>query len=188
MEDLDGRMQALMIKETQKVQQEVKTAKSQMETVLQQFENQLRTASPDQFNSLVRKSESAVASIVQTHCSDDFTVSEVDINMYSPQVGEQVFLKRLRNKLATVVEAPTDDETLLVQYGKIKVRVNKSDIMASSDCNKSSATSSVQSLKRQVCSKMVNDRFDLYVLFSSFIRKSFFLRFDCIAIILINVG
>ncbi|XP_015889192.3 uncharacterized protein LOC107424019 [Ziziphus jujuba] len=152
-EDLDTRKTALMTKETLQIQDEVKTAKSKMETVLQEFESQLRTASSDQYNLLIRKSESAIASILEAHCpddDDDTSDSESDSNSFTPQVGELVSLKALRDKLATVVEAPGDDETILVQYGKIKVRVKKSDIRAIPSRNKKSVTGSSPRLKRQV--------------------------------------
>ncbi|KAI5590807.1 hypothetical protein BDE02_04G035400 [Populus trichocarpa] len=151
-EDLDGRVKALMAKETQLVQLELKAANSQIETVVQNVETQLRKASPDQFNSLIKKSESAIASIVEAHCSSDsLPASETDTSSYTPQLGEQVLVKRLGNKLATVVEAPRDDETVLVQYGKIRVRMKKSDIRAIKSDKKSKATILVPSLKRQVC-------------------------------------
>ncbi|XP_011027851.1 PREDICTED: uncharacterized protein LOC105128046 isoform X4 [Populus euphratica] len=150
-EDLDGRVKALMAKETQLVQLELKAANSQIKTVVQNVEAQLRKASPDQFNSLIKKSESAIASIVEAHCSSDsLPASETDMSSYSPQLGEQVLVKRLGNKLATVVEAPRDDETVLVQYGKIRVRMKKSDIRAIKSDKKSKATILVPSLKRQV--------------------------------------
>ncbi|XP_061977811.1 uncharacterized protein LOC133698773 isoform X2 [Populus nigra] len=150
-EDLDGRVKALMAKETQLVQLELKAANSQIETVVQNVETQLRKARPDQFNSLIKKSESAIASIVEAHCSSDsLPASETDTSSYTPQLGEQVLVKRLGNKLATVVEAPRDDETVLVQYGKIRVRMKKSDIRAIKSDKKSKSTILVPSLKRQV--------------------------------------
>ncbi|KAJ6364192.1 hypothetical protein OIU76_029179 [Salix suchowensis] len=150
-EDLDGRVKALMAKETQLVQLELKAANSQIETVVQNFENQLRKASPDQFNSLIKKSESAIASIVEAYCSSDsLPASETDTSSYTPKLGEQVLVKRLGNKLATVVEAPRDDESVLVQYGKIRVRMKKSDIRAIKSEKKSKVTILVPSLKRQV--------------------------------------
>lgn len=154
-EDLDTRKTALMAKETLKIQDEVKTAKSKMETVLKEFESQLRTASSDQYNLLIRKSESAIASILEVHGpGDDTSVSESDLNSFTPQVGELVSLKGLRDKLATVVETPGDDETILVQYGKIKVRVKKIDIRAIPSRNKKAVTGSFPRLKQQVCSKL----------------------------------
>ncbi|KAA8515269.1 hypothetical protein F0562_018501 [Nyssa sinensis] len=150
-EDLDWREAALKAKETQQIQQELKAVKSQIETVLQEFGNELRTASADQFNSLIKKSESAIASIVKAHCpSADFSVKETDDSSYTPRLGEQVHVKGLGNKLATVVEAPGDDDTVLVQYGKISVRVNKSSIRALTNSDTNAGTSSVPRLRRQV--------------------------------------
>ena len=152
-EDLDWRETALMAKETQNVKRELKLAKSQMEAVVQELENQLRTTSAENFNSLIKKSESAIASILEAHCpSDDFSsVREADESSYTPQIGEQVLVKRLGNKLATVVEAPGDDNAVLVQYGKIRVRVNRSNITALQNSNTVAAKSYAQHLKRQVC-------------------------------------
>ncbi|GMN50819.1 hypothetical protein TIFTF001_019971 [Ficus carica] len=150
-EDLDKRETALMVKETILVEQEVKTAKSRMETVLQEFENKLRTANTDQFNALLRESESAISSILEAHSPwYGFSSRETDSNSYTPQIGEQVHLKGLRGKLATVVEATVDDETVLVQYGKIKVRVKKSDIQPIPGSKKKAATSSTSRWKQQL--------------------------------------
>ncbi|XP_057514097.1 uncharacterized protein LOC130795847 isoform X1 [Actinidia eriantha] len=150
-EDLDWRETALMAKETQNVKRELKLAKSQMEAVVQELENQLRTTSTENSNSLIKKSESAIASILEAHCpSDDFSsVREADESSYTPQIGEQVLVKRLGNKLATVVEAPGDDNAVLVQYGKIRVRVNRSNITALQSSNTVAAKSYAQHLKRQ---------------------------------------
>ncbi|XP_052202898.1 uncharacterized protein LOC127808411 [Diospyros lotus] len=129
--DLDRREAALMAQQTQKVKQELKAARSQMEAVVLEFENQLRTASADQLSSLIKKSESAIASIVESHSPcDEYSNVKADDSSYTPQTGEQVHVKGLGNKLATVVEAPGDDNAVLVQYGKIRVRVNKSNIRA----------------------------------------------------------
>ncbi|CAL5344967.1 unnamed protein product [Camellia sinensis] len=149
-EDLDRREAVLMANETRKVKRELKAAKSQIESVIQEFESQLRTTSADQFSSLIKKSESAIASIIEAHCpSDDFSVRETDDNSYTPQIGEQVHVEGLGNKLATVVQALDDDNTVLVQYGKIRIRVNKSNIKALRNKNAIAAKSSVQNMKRQ---------------------------------------
>ena len=97
-EDLDRRVTILMAKETQKVQQQLKAAKSQIETIVHNFENQLRNASPDQFNSLIKKSESVIASIVEAHCpAESLSDGEEDVSSYTPKLGEQVHLKGLGN-------------------------------------------------------------------------------------------
>ncbi|KAG2683744.1 hypothetical protein I3760_10G047600 [Carya illinoinensis] len=145
-EDLDRRETALRARETQRVQQDLKTAKSQLETVLQEFENQLRTTSADQFNSVIRKSESEIASVVAAHCPHDvLSVSETDTKSYTPKIGEQIFVKGLGGKLVTVVEAPEDDENILVQHGKIKVRLKKSNIRSIASSKRNATTRSVPS-------------------------------------------
>lgn len=119
--------------------------------MVQEFETQLKTASVDQLNSLVKKSESAIASIVEAHLpADDDFVSETTATSFTPKFGEQVHVKGLGDKLAIVVEAPGDDETVLVQYGKISVRVKKNSIKAIPSNRRNVATSSVPRLKKQV--------------------------------------
>lgn len=153
-DNLEEREIALKAKETQKVQQELKAAKSQIDNVVQEFENQLRTANFDEFNSLIRKSESAINSIVKAHRpGDSFYITETDTSSYQPQSGEQVYVKGLGNKLAAVVEATEDENTVLVQYGKIRVRVEKSNVRPISSSKRKDTISSRRSLKRQVCNK-----------------------------------
>nr|KYP76263.1 MutS2 protein [Cajanus cajan] len=147
-EDLDRREMELMAKETRQVQQELVDAKSQMETVIQKFEKQLKTSARDQLNSLIRESESAIASIIKAHSPAD-QLNEADHASYTPQIGEQVHVKGLGSKLATVVESPGDDETILVQYGKVKARVKKSNIIAIPSTAKNGVTSSSAHQGRQ---------------------------------------
>lgn len=143
-----------MAKETLKVREEVKTAKSQLEIVLQEFDNRLKTAGVDQLNLLIRKSEAAVASIIEAYSPDDgFFVNETSKTSYTPQFGEQVYLKGLGDKIATVVEAPGDDGTVLVQYGNIKVRLKNNEIRAIPSTDKNAATSSVPPLTQRVCNE-----------------------------------
>lgn len=152
-QDLDGREILLKAKETQQVQKELKAAKSQLETVLLELENQLQTANANGFNSLIKKSESAISSIVEAHrLGDDFFVIKKHSSSYTPHLGEQVNVKGLGGKLATVVEEPGgDDETVLVQYGNIRVRVKKGNIIAIPDSERNDGTSSVQRRRKQVC-------------------------------------
>ncbi|KAK7252163.1 hypothetical protein RIF29_35923 [Crotalaria pallida] len=150
-EDLDRRETELMAKETQQVQQELVDAKSQIETVIEKFEKQLRISGRDQLNSLIRESESAIASIVKAHTpADSFSINEADHASYTPQFGEQVLVKGLGGKLATVVESPGDDETILVQYGKVKARVKKSSIRAIPSSAKNAVPSSSTRRQKQI--------------------------------------
>lgn len=143
-EDLDRRETILMAKEAQRVQQELEDAKSQMEIVIQKFEKQLKDLGRNQLNSIIKESETAIASIVKAHTpAVGSPISGADrITSYTPQFGEQVRVKGLGGKLATVVELPGDDETILVQYGKVKVRVKKNRIRAIPPSAKNPATSS----------------------------------------------
>lgn len=152
-QDLNEREILLKAKETQQVQQELKAAKTQLQNVLVEFENQLQTANADDFNSLIKKSDSAISSIVEAHSlSNDFFVTEQESSSYTPQLGEQVHVKGLGGNLATVVEAPgDDDETVLVQYGRIRVRVEKRNIIAIPVSGRNAGTTSVRQMRRQVC-------------------------------------
>ncbi|KAL4386327.1 hypothetical protein GQ457_09G002350 [Hibiscus cannabinus] len=149
-DNLEERWIAIKAKETQKVQQELKAAKSQIETVVQEFEKQLQTTDSEEFNALIRKSESAINSILKARLpGDSLSFTEADASSYQPQSGEQVLVKELGNKLATVVAASEDENTVLIQYGKIRVRVGKSNVRPISSSKKSDAISSRQSFKRQ---------------------------------------
>ncbi|XP_038893645.1 endonuclease MutS2 isoform X2 [Benincasa hispida] len=148
--DLDKREQALMALETRRAQQETAAIKSKIETVVQEFEEQLKIAGTNQLSSLIKKAESAIASICEA-CSptNDSRLNVANANSYTPQLGEQVFVTGLGNKLATVVEASDGEETILVQYGKIKVRVKKSSVKALPNSEKKAAASTLPYSKRQ---------------------------------------
>lgn len=151
-DDLDQREAALKAKETQQIQMELKIVKTEIDSVVQQFENELTTTTPNQFNSLLKKSESAIASIVQTYqISENFIADRKSFHI--PEIGEQVRVKGLGIKLATVIEAPANDDTVLVQYGRIRARVNLGSISAVKDVD--GALASTPRSKRQVRIKSV---------------------------------
>ncbi|XP_057544221.1 uncharacterized protein LOC130823581 isoform X2 [Amaranthus tricolor] len=125
--DLNYREKALIAKETQQVEEELELVKSKLETVVQEFEHQLRFSDVGQYGSLVKKAELTIGSVVESYRLLSDSVSE-DIVLHTPQPGEQVHVKRLGGKLATVVEVSEDDETVLIQYGKVRFRVDKSGI------------------------------------------------------------
>lgn len=145
--DLDYREKALIAKETQQVEEELDLVKSKLETVIQEFENQLRTAEIDQYGSLIKKAESAIGSLVESHRPMSVSGYEDFEVLRTPQPGEQVHVKRLAGKLATVVEVSEDDETVLIQYGKVRFRVDKSGIQHVQGL----AAGSGLHLKKQVC-------------------------------------
>jgi DNA mismatch repair protein MutS2 len=127
--DLDKRERALLKKETQKVQEDLNSAKSKMERLVAEFESQLEITQADQYNSLILKTEEAVAEIIEACCPMDPDSLEEEYSDYSPQAGEKVLVTGLGDKLGTVVEEPgDDDDTVLVQHGKIRVRIKKKDI------------------------------------------------------------
>ncbi|CAH8307358.1 unnamed protein product [Eruca vesicaria subsp. sativa] len=128
--DLEKREKALFKKETQKVQEDLISAKTKIQKLVSEFESQLETVTADQYNSLILKTEEAVADIIEAYCPNDLVVKEEGYNSYySPQAGEKVILTGFGGKLGTVVEEPRDnDETVLVQQGKMRVRINRKDI------------------------------------------------------------
>ncbi|KAH0937951.1 hypothetical protein HID58_005412 [Brassica napus] len=127
--DLEKREKALLKKETQKVQEDLISAKSKMQKLAAEFESQLETVTADEYNSLILKTEEAVADIIEDYCPKDLLLTEEEgYSDYSPQAGEKVIVTGLGGKLGTVVEEPGDDETVLVQQGKMRVRVNRKDI------------------------------------------------------------
>ncbi|KAF8031276.1 hypothetical protein BT93_D0469 [Corymbia citriodora subsp. variegata] len=148
-EDIDNRQKALMVKEMHHAQEEQKATEMQIQAVVEEFENNLEDARPDQLNSLVRKCESSIASILEAHQPGEIEFpGRSDDASYLPQHGEQVHVKGLGNKLATVVEETGDDDTVLVQFGKVRVRVNKNDVRAVVN-NRSQASSSIPQLRRK---------------------------------------
>ncbi|CAF1900402.1 hypothetical protein HID58_046645 [Brassica napus] len=153
--DLEKREKALFKKETQKVQEDLSSAKSKMQKLVAEFKSQLETVTADQYNSLILKTEEAVADIIEDYCPKDLLLTEEEgyTSDYSPQAGEKVIVTGLGGKLGTVVEEPGDDETVLVQQGKMRVRVNRKDI-APLPCTKTTETPnrSLRS-KRQVSMK-----------------------------------
>lgn len=148
-QDLDVREAALKAKETHEIQQEVRNVKNEIQTIVKQFESQLSNVSADEVNILVKKAEAAIASIVEAHQpSEDSLVREIGQSLYTPQIGEQVYVKAFGNKLATVVEEPGDDDAILVQYGKIRVRVSRSSIRPVPPDTSSSAANSKPQVQR----------------------------------------
>ncbi|XP_051125872.1 uncharacterized protein LOC127247863 isoform X1 [Andrographis paniculata] len=127
--NLDAREAALMAQKSKQIQDELNAVKAEIDAAVQEFEKQLRITNPKEYNVLLKKTESAIASIVDAHQpSEGDSVSRIASSSYTPQIGEQVIVKSLRNKLATVVEAPSNDGMVLVQYGKVRLRVNMNSI------------------------------------------------------------
>lgn len=125
-----------------------------MDSIIKNFETQLKNASSDRFKSMIREAEAAIASIVAAHHpGDDTLFGKTDSDSsYIPQIGDKVYVRGLGNKLATVIEAPAEDDIAMVQYGKIKVRVKKTDMKLVEGSMKDTVYSASH-LKVQVCWK-----------------------------------
>ena len=87
---------------------------------MHEFENQLKNADADKYNLLLKKAESAIASLVEAHQpTDGLSIGNTDSRLHVPRSGEQMYVKGLGKKLATVIEAPGDDDMGLLQHGKV---------------------------------------------------------------------
>ncbi|KAL6651636.1 hypothetical protein ACP70R_010561 [Stipagrostis hirtigluma subsp. patula] len=149
-DDLESRVAALRAKETQKVQQELKFVKSQMDMIIKNFEVQLKNSKLEQFNALMRKAEAATASVAAAHQPTDTTFKEKEEqSSFVPQIGDQVYIQGLGGgTIATVVEELGKDESCMVQYGKIKVRVKRNNMkLVQRGTNEAAASSSVKGKK-----------------------------------------
>uniref|UniRef100_A0A0E0DKB5 Smr domain-containing protein n=1 Tax=Oryza meridionalis TaxID=40149 RepID=A0A0E0DKB5_9ORYZ len=129
-DDLDSRVASLRATESEKVQQELKFVKSQMDQIIKNFESQLKNLELEQYNSLMRKAEAATASLAAAHQPTDFTFSdEENESSYVPEIGDKVYVEGLGGgSMASVVETLGEDGSCMVQYGKIKVRVKGNKI------------------------------------------------------------
>ncbi|KAG9159382.1 hypothetical protein Leryth_010945 [Lithospermum erythrorhizon] len=144
--DLDEREAVLKEKEKQQRQQEVIAAKCQIEAVLQEFEKDLRDGDSDQYSTLLKKAESAIATIVELHQpGDDLSLRESTKNAFPMQLGDQVYVEGLGKKLATIAEARADDGTVLVRYGKVRIRVDVNKIRPPAVDEKAAVTSKPRS-------------------------------------------
>ena len=151
-DDLESRVAALRTRGTQKVQQELKVVKSQMDTIIKNFEVQLKNSKLEQYNSLLRKAEAATASVVAAHQPNEITFSDDESqSLFVPQIGDKVYIQGLGGgTVATVIETLGEDGSCIVQYGKIKVQVKRSKMKLVQQGTNETATSS--SVKPKVCS------------------------------------
>ncbi|CAN6476404.1 unnamed protein product [Victoria cruziana] len=135
--DLDWRGAALETLVSQQVEDEIKTAKTQLSNIMVVFEGKIRTSTSDLVNALIRKAETVISSIVVAHeCSLEVaSFSKSDGDDYIPKVGDRVHVRGLGDKLGTVVEAPGGDSTILVQYRNMRLRVGKNDLKLLSTSN-----------------------------------------------------
>ncbi|KAJ0641465.1 putative DNA mismatch repair protein MutS, core [Helianthus annuus] len=149
--DLPKRETALKAKEAQKTRKEIITVKSQLETIVKEYEAKIATASIDQLNTLLKESESAISSIIEAHCyTEESSATDAEASSLSVKLGDQVIVRELGNKLATIVEPPGTDGTTLVQYGKIRVRANVSGMRAVQSSSDTAPTPNSQSqIKKQ---------------------------------------
>lgn len=134
----------------QQVHQELEAAKSQIDSIVKTFENQLNHASSSQLNSLVKESEAAITTIVEAHRGHLSVQESSSSSTYVPQIGDQVQVRGFGNKLATVVETSGDNGNTLVQFGKMRVLVKKNDMKVIPNSKRNAISSSVLHSKEQV--------------------------------------
>ncbi|MFS7890197.1 putative DNA mismatch repair protein MutS [Helianthus anomalus] len=101
---------------------------------------------------ILKESESAILSIIEVHCyTEESSATEAEASSLSVKLGDQVIVRVLGNKLATIVEPPGTDGTPLVQYRKIRVRANVSGMRAIQSSSDIAPTPNSQSqIKKQV--------------------------------------
>lgn len=175
MENLDEREFALKAKESMKVRQELQTAKLEIDSVVKNFESQISKISYDQVNSLLKESEAAISSIIGNHrvIEHKFTKSSANKVVYTPQVGDKVYVKGFGNKVMTVVEALGNDSTAVVQYGKMKMVVKRDDMRALTISKKDCGAQSFNQTKGQVF-KLEQEHFRKLLHCSCTCRKKLF--------------
>ncbi|KMZ63074.1 MutS2 family protein [Zostera marina] len=160
--DLATRETILKSNETKKVNDEVKSVKSQMDVVVKNFENQLKVADLTEFSKLTRQTESSIASIVEPYrVKDDgmLIIEEESSRMsanYAPNAGDQVVVKKLGDMSASVVEGLGDDGKIQIQYGKFRIRVKKSEVRLIKRSLKNDSKKMVSRNKRNVQSRNFN--------------------------------
>jgi allantoinase/DNA mismatch repair protein MutS2 len=145
-DDLDNRVAALRAIESQKVQQELKFVKTQMDLIIKNFEVQLQNSKLEQYNSAMRRAEAATASLAAAHQPTEFTFSDDENkSSYVPQIGDKVYVEGLGGgSTATVVEILSEDGSCIVQYGKIKARTKNNKMKLAQRDAKETSASSVQ--------------------------------------------
>jgi allantoinase/DNA mismatch repair protein MutS2 len=145
-DNLDNRVAALRAIESQKVQQELKFVKTQMDLIIKNFEVQLQNSKLEQYNSAMRKAEAATASLAAAHQPTEFTFSDDENkSSYVPQIGDKVYVEGLGGgSTATVVEILSEDGSCIVQYGKIKARTKNNKMKLAQRDTKETSASSVQ--------------------------------------------
>ncbi|CAM0901764.1 unnamed protein product [Alopecurus aequalis] len=150
--DLDNRLAVLRARESQKVQEELKFVKTQMDLIIKNFEVQLQNSKLEQYNSAMRKAEAATASLAAAHQPTEFTFSDDEKkSSYVPQIGDKVYVEGLGGgSTATVVEILSEDGSCIVQYGKIKARTKNNKMKLAQRDTKETSASSVQRKGRTV--------------------------------------
>ncbi|KAM0876152.1 hypothetical protein ACQ4PT_036361 [Festuca glaucescens] len=145
-DDLDNRVAALRAIESQKVQQELKFVKTQMDLIIKNFEVQLQNSKLEQYNSAMRKAEAATASLAASHQPTEFTFSDDENkSSYVPKIGDKVYVEGLGGgSTATVVEILSEDGSCIIQYGKIKARTKNNKMKLAQRDAKETSASSVQ--------------------------------------------
>ncbi|XP_057819291.2 uncharacterized protein LOC131032364 isoform X1 [Cryptomeria japonica] len=160
-EDLNEREVDLKLMEVDAVNKEITEAKYQIDEAIAKFEKKIYGENTD-ISEFMRKTQADIASIVGKYCSTAKEVlnsqtNTVQTNLPIPKIGDQVVVKRLGSKLATVAETPSkDDGSLLVQLGSMKFRVKASDIekiVSSKEADTSGYVSVRQKKRRNIKSQ-----------------------------------
>lgn len=152
-EDLDKREAALKAMVEEAVEKELIEVKDRMDEVIANFEKQMHGENTD-FSALnMKEAQAAIAFIVEEYCPNATEALHVQANSPNfsvPEIGDQVLIKRLGSKLATVAEIPSkEDGHLLVQLGKIKLRVKMNEIEKIVSNRRAGSTGLISSRERK---------------------------------------
>jgi dsDNA-specific endonuclease/ATPase MutS2 len=124
---LEMRLTGLRLQREKSVKEDINYVKSQLDEVVSNFEKY-----PTGNNKSMGEALNAIASIVESYM-EKYQNAEKKYRrpegVERPCVGDLVLINRLGRNLATVIEAPSqDDENFLVQLGSLKLRAKLSEV------------------------------------------------------------
>lgn len=129
---LEMRIAALRLQQEERVKRDIDVVKSCMDGIVSNFERSSRNSDESGKSMSMGEALSAIASEVETYMRKFGETEKTRVKFEAadrPSVGDCVLIKRLGRNLATVIEAPTEnDESFLVQLGSLKLRAKLSEV------------------------------------------------------------
>ena len=127
---MEMRLTGLRLQREKRVKEDIDYVKSQLDEVVSKFEKCSRNLDKTE-NMSMGEALIAIASIVESY-TEKYRNSEKNFArpvVERPCVGDLVLINRIGRNLATVIEAPSqDDESFLVQLGSLKLRAKLSEV------------------------------------------------------------